>query len=710
MFSGRMKALFAAAACFLILPQMHAAQETPTSGSRSELIQYLNSQAHQQLEQRSQTVAKISSRTAAEQRAAWARRQVLKLIGGLPGERGPLNVRNYGSLNGEGFRVEKIVYDSLPGFHVTANLYLPAGQHGPYPAIIFTPGHGPDGKTEAYTLGGNFARNGIALLAWDPIGQGERLQYFDPATGKSKVGHPTGEHSEASLQTMLLGDQISRYFVWDAMRGIDYLISRHDIDAGRIGALGCSGGGTDTAYLAALDSRIKVAGVACYITSFDALLSSIGPQDAEQSIPNFISSGLDFPDWIEMFAPRPYAVISTTEDMFPFAGARQSYEEAKRIYSLYGAGDRLQWITGPGKHGHLAPIYPQILGFFTHWLEGSNAPPTLTALTVPPMKDLLCTPTGQIATSLGGETIWSLNKKRAAQIIPRKAPVTATAALSSLHTDIQRDIRNLAHVTAIPGTAAPDLKVTGTEQRANYRLESVIVSSVTGSPLPGYVAIPNKEPSPFRLPAVLLLSSQPWADITAAGGTLDRLAASGKIVFAPAPLPTPAGSEELKAEVVGSYYLLSLRAMLAGKTLVGLRVDDAIRAVDWLRSQPDVDPKQIEGYGIGSMGVVLLHAAALDAEIAGVTVVKTLVNYRSIVDEQIPQDISESEIPGALLHYDLDDLLLAIGPRPVRVIDPIDAEKNPLSEEQFHQAMARVFEVNERLHRSDSVKVLAGAP
>jgi hypothetical protein len=348
MLSGKMKAVFVAAACFLILPHIHAAQVPPTSDSRTELIQYVNNLAHQQLEQRSQAVAKINTRAAAEQRAAWARRQVLQLIGGLPEERGTLNVRSYGSLNGDGFRVEKIVYDSLPGFHVTANLCLPTGQHGPYPAILFTPGHGPDGKAEAYTLGGNFARNGIALLAWDPIGQGERLQYFDPATGKSKVGHPTGEHSEASIQTMLLGDQISRYFVWDAMRGIDYLTSRHDIDAGRIGALGCSGGGTDTAYLAALDSRVKVAGVACYITSFDALLSSIGPQDAEQSIPNFISSGLDFPDWIEMFAPRPYAVISTTEDMFPFAGARQSYGEAKRIYSLYGAGDHLQWITGSG--------------------------------------------------------------------------------------------------------------------------------------------------------------------------------------------------------------------------------------------------------------------------------------------------------------------------------------------------------------------------
>jgi cephalosporin-C deacetylase-like acetyl esterase len=275
---------------------------------------------------------------------------------------------------------------------------------------------------------------------------------------------------------------------------------------------------------------------------------------------------------------------------------------------------------------------------------------------------------------------------------------------------MQRNIRELAHVTAVPGSVVPDLRVTGTEQRSGYKLESVVFSSITGSPLPGYVAIPDKQPGPFRMPAVLLLSSQPWDNITAAGGTLDRLAASGKIVFAPGPLPTPAGSEELKSPVVGSYYLLSVRAMLVGKTLLGLRVDDAIRACNWLQNQPNVDLKRIEGYGEGSMGVVLLHAAALDSAIASVTVAHTLVSYRSVIDEEIPQNVSESEIPGVLLHYDLDDLLRAIGPRPVRVVDPVDAEQNPLSDEQFHQAMARVFQVDERLHRTNAVQIIPDAP
>src|ERR1041385_5401831 len=156
------------------------------------------------------------------------------------------------------------------------------------------------------------------------------------------------------------------------MRGIDYLTARPDVDATRIGALGCSGGGTSTAYLGALDSRIQTVGVACYITSFHELLpSATGVQEAEQSIPRFLEQGLDFADWVELAAPTPYAIISTMSDMFPFEGARQTYEETRRIYTLYGAADSLQWITGPGGHGNLGPISLEILGFFLHHLKNA---------------------------------------------------------------------------------------------------------------------------------------------------------------------------------------------------------------------------------------------------------------------------------------------------------------------------------------------------
>jgi hypothetical protein len=156
------------------------------------------------------------------------------------------------------------------------------------------------------------------------------------------------------------------------MRGIDYLVSRKDVDASRIGCTGCSGGGTLTTYISVLDDRVKVAAPACYITSWQELLDSIGPQDAEQSFPRFLAEGLNFGDYLEAFAPKPWLTLSTKEDFFPLEGARQTYEEAKRIYALYGAEDRLGWFVGPGGHGTPLPTREAFYAWFVKWLKNRS--------------------------------------------------------------------------------------------------------------------------------------------------------------------------------------------------------------------------------------------------------------------------------------------------------------------------------------------------
>jgi len=144
---------------------------------------------------------------------------------------------------------------------------------------------------------------------------------------------------------------VARYRIWDGIRGIDYLVSRKDVDPTRIGCTGCSGGGTLTTYISALDERVKVAAPSCYMNSWQALLAGPGPQDAEQSFPNFLSEGLNIADYTELFAPKPWLSLSTIDDFFPLEGARQAYQESKRIYEIYGAGAKLEWFVGPGGHG-----------------------------------------------------------------------------------------------------------------------------------------------------------------------------------------------------------------------------------------------------------------------------------------------------------------------------------------------------------------------
>lgn len=703
----RILRLFALIAAALVVASALPAADVPPASPQGQLNRYFNQAARSYLAQRAQTIARIQTRAQAEHRQAWVRATVLRLIGALPTTRTPLHATIVGTVPEKGFHIERLIYDSLPGFHVTADLYLPDQPGRRVPAVIYTPGHYPGGKLEAWWFAPNMARLGIAVLVYDPIGEGERLQYFDPATGKSLAGPPTGEHSEAASQMMLGGRHIARYFIWDAMRGIDYLQSRPDIDPNRIGAMGCSGGGTVTAYLAALDPRVKAAGVACYITSFNQLLPTLGPQEAEQTIPHFVQDGLGFPDWIEAAAPTPYAIISTSEDMFPFAGARQSRDEALRIYSLYGARDRLSWINGPGHHGNLRPIAAQIIGFFTHSLLHSDQLPTLENLPPPPPQTLLCTKTGQVSTSLGGETVFSLSRAET-PLPPTPHALPSEAALAAFRQHIAAEVRATALIPAKPGATPPhdlssEVRIITTEQKSGWRLQTISWPSIaTGVELGGELAVPDK---PGKQPAVLLLTPTPptVADV-------ESLAASGKVVFAPQMLPGPADYDSPKSHLMGPWYEETLRAFLVGQNLVGLRADDALSAVDWLSAQPGVDPGQIAIRGIGPMGIVALHAAVLDSRIHSVTIDHTLTTFRTAFDDPAPRDLAQSVIPGVLQHYDLDSLIAALAPRTVAVVDPVDGEEKPVTADAFHQQFAWVFDSARKLHHPGQLQVIVNTP
>ena len=143
--------------------------------------------------------------------------------------------------------------------------------------------------------------------------------------------------------------------------------------------------------------------------------------------------------------------------------------------------------------------------------------------------------------------------------------------------------------------------------------------------------------------------------------------------------------------------MLSMRAFLVGKTLVGMRTDDTIRAVDWLCARKDVDRSAITAYGNGPLGVALLHTAALDSRIGQVMVENTLTSYRMIVDQPIHRNAAEVLVPGVLRKYDIGDLLLAAYPRRVTIINPQDALGVGISDAEFRKATEYVSRSDQNL-------------
>jgi dienelactone hydrolase len=684
-------------------PATHEPDPIAQSG-RKALTDYLNTIGYAETAARRAEIAKITTRAQAEARQRIVRGKILGLLGALP-QRVPLNSRNTGSTTlPNGVRVDKVMFDSQPNFPVTALLYTPPDSGTQkFPAIVMAPGHGATGKASDVAMATQFALAGFVVLSYDPIGQGERMQYLDPKSPQDKpvslATRPTGEHGEAGLQPTLIGDALARYFLWDGMRAVDYLLTVPNVDPARIGAFGCSGGGTMTALLAAMDTRVAVAGVACYTTSFDQLLiSATGVQDSEQSSPNFIAWGLDFPDWSELHAPKPYAIIATTSDMFPFAGAQATFNESHNFYSLFGAADNLAFITGPGGHGNLRPITPQILKFFADHLhpdaayakalppltdpfdEKANPPrkppapgearPTFPP--PPPASLVQVTPTGQLSSSYPGvATVFTLNQARAKTITTPHPATRAALALA---------IRKVAHVTAQPQVTASrqsagqsfDVSDEGVSANGNDDPQlTKLIFSPESSGARGFLVSHN---TPSLHDGVLLLTNDLKTDgmpTDALKAKMLELAKGGTWVLALQPRPSPPGAEETKSPILGTYYLTELRAELVGKTLLGLRVDDVIQATNYLAGelrQYSPDPGSTAPVYIREamaddphLGLVLLHAAVLDSRFNHVTVHGVLPSYRVLVDTPMPLDAPQDILPGVLRQYDVRDLVHVLG-------------------------------------------------
>ena len=179
---------------------------------RRMLPSYLNNIGFRMLGERKRRVEHLATIEDVNKRRSYVREQMLKDLGGFP-DRTPLNARVVGVLERPGYRIEKVILESQPHFYVTANLYLPKTGHPPYPAILYPLGHERGGKTNPtwQQMLGSLATKGFVALAWDPVGEGERLQIFDEDLRESKVGNSTTEHTVVGTQCMLVGDHLARY-------------------------------------------------------------------------------------------------------------------------------------------------------------------------------------------------------------------------------------------------------------------------------------------------------------------------------------------------------------------------------------------------------------------------------------------------------------------------------------------------------------------
>jgi cephalosporin-C deacetylase-like acetyl esterase len=658
----------------------------------------LNKTALQFLAERERRVAQISTREEIERRRRFIREKILQAIGGLP-DRTPLNPKVTGTLKRDGYRIEKIIFESQPAFYVTANLYLPETGRGPYPGILMPLGHESGGKAhEAWQrLAITFAKSGFAILLYEPVSQGERVQLYDPDLGGSKVRQATSEHTLAGMQCLLLGHSFARHVIWDGMRALDYLTSRPEVDPSRIGCTGNSGGGTLTAYLSALDDRIKVAAPSCYLTNWKSLIETIGPQDAEQNLPPFISDGLDQADFVIAFAPKPYLILSAARDFFPIAGTRQTFGEVKRLYGLMGADEKLNMVEADDQHGYTRPRRLAAYRWMNRWLKGADTPIDEPEVEIESEDDLRCTETGQVSLSLGGETIFSINLAEARRVKPKRAAINTPEDLRRFQTEIRAQVQRLTAFEKPAGK--PNTRSFGEIARDGYRIEKLLIEGDPGMAIPALLFKPDGAGPRRRV--ILYVHEDGKAAEAHAGGEIEDMVRGGAVVLA-IDLRGRGETREEAARVwdIFGHFESAMTALLVGETLVGLRAQDVVRAVDALAARGDVEIEGLSAFGKGDAAVVLLHAAALDDRIKSVALEGMLATYESVVDWKIHHRVFESIVPAALANYDLPDLAASLAPRSLQIINAA----NPRGQRMETRQVKREYEAAQKAF------AVAGAP
>ena len=631
------------------------------------LPDFLRDAAAQAYETRNRAIAALTSADAIRGRQQWVRDTFWKLVGGLP-RRTALEIRTVGGFERSGYRLEKLVYESVPGFPIPGNLYIPHHGRQPFPGVLFQMGHTANGKAgDTYQrCCQGLARLGYMVLAFDPMGQGERIYYPQAGGVRGRLASPDSEHTTPGRQMLLNGNTATRMQVWDAIRSLDVLAAHPLVDAKRLASTGQSGGGTLTMLLAAVDDRLAAAAVCSGNTENVACANFNPPGSTDDAEQNLIGSGpLGFDRWDLLYplAPKPLLISVSDMDFFHTYSPeyiRNGWEEFQKLRAVYerlGAADRLAWVDTPLPHGLAYDSRLHVYNWFARWLQNDNRPITEEPPTEPEKDETLwVSATGSMVRSFHSLTQFEIN--RDAQVVTRPAPLDERIGAD-------RPPAGLRPVTL---------------RRVSWPGVTVEATEVVSAPrvwLPAWLYLPSALDA--SKPVLLLLDpagrNARWQE----GGLCHTLAAHGSAVCAAdargigdlTPEFGRGPAAHARSHANEENYAWS--SLILGKPLLGQRVTDILALAAALRAHPALRGQSLKIAASGELTVPALLAAAMDPAITELYLAGHLVSYRNVIEtEQYSVPLSNFTF-GMLLHTDLPEVAASLAPRRICLAGAVDA-------------------------------------
>lgn len=622
----------------------------------------------------------LKTKADAEAHVQSVQEKIKQSFGPQP-ERTPLNARITNVVERDGYQIENVVFESRPQFYVTANLYLPTNRSGKVPGVVGTCGHSHNGKASSsyQSFAQGLARLGHACLIYDPIGQGERLQYVNDKL-KSRIGAGVREHLHSGNQQYLVGDFLGAWRAWDGIRALDYLLSRDEIDHNHLGVTGNSGGGTMTTWLCGVEQRWTMAAPSCFVTTFLRNCQNELPADTEQCPPRAIGLGLDHDDFLAALAPKPIVIMAKERDYFDVRGAIEAYRRLKHLYKLFGKEENVSLHIGPTYHGYSQENREAMYRLFNK-VTGVSDATSEPKLTIEKDETLYCAPNGQVS-ELDSKTVFGFTQQKSKELAAKRTALTGDTLNSAVAETLKLPVmpEQAPEYRILRANSKRDYP---TASSVSYRIETepraaAMVTRLSkdrhySRPLPGQLRGDNKRAVLYvsHLSSDAELRNEPLVkEIFEQEKGAQFFACDVRGIGDSQP-NTCGGSGSFHS-AYGNDFFYAAHSLMIDRPYLGQRTFDVLRVLQWLNSVGYSDVHLVAN-GWGALPATF--SALLCDQVKQVTLKNSLTSYATIAESEDYHWPLSALLPNVLESFDLPDCYAVLAEsKQLKQIDPAGAE------------------------------------
>ena len=642
-----------------------------------DAIRMLAADAYQR---RNAEIRKLTTAAAIHARQKWARETFWKIAGAMP-DRTPLNVRTTGAFERERYRVEKLLYETRPEEWIGADLYIPKNGTAPFPGVLFHMGHSANGKAaDTYQrCCQGLAQLGFLVLAFDPMGQGERVNYPGP-DGRTRLASVDTEHTQPGIQMLLVGETATGMQTWDAIRSLDVLAAHPLVDPKRLASTGQSGGATVTMMLAAVDDRLACAAVSSGNTENFACANFHPPGSTDDAEQNFIGSGpLGFDRWDLLWpiAPKPLLILTSGHDFFGTYSPNyednglEEYARLQTAYQLLERPDSLHRFESPLPHGLSYVMRLETYRWLARWLQDGRKIDQEPPVAPEPDRMLWATESGSVIRDLKSRTPFQSTRERARAIQTPSQPA---------------DLRSLLGMEPAPGR--PRLRELSRAPSRDCEIIAVEIPSSQRVWVPAWIFMPKQTATRLLIIVEPNGRNTAWGE----GGLYQRLAVEGAAVC----VPDLRGIGDLRPEYspgapgyTGEHEdedNYAWASLILGRSLLGQRVTDLLAVMEALGASEWGGRPMLAARG--QLTIPALCAAALAPQVDALYLADHLLSWRSLVETEMYRYPLANFVPNVLRSTDLPEIAASLAPRKITIAHILDGAGQPVPVQDARRAYA----------------------